>query len=172
MISFFMESDSFEFFFSLFHPFFDHSFPFARFILSILRKNSQRVDNLEEGKWSLFLWNQIVLSNFSFRYSIHFFPFARFILSTLRKNSRRVDNLEERKWCRLGLFFIEYQILSNSFFFSSPTFFRFGGRSFPFARFTLSTSRKNSRSRLSTHVDSLKGGKWRRLTIKSRRCVI
>ena len=108
---FFMESDSFfEFFFSLFHPFFDHSFPFARFILSILRKNSQRVDNLEEGKWSLFLWNQI-LSNSSFRYSIHFFPFARFILSIFEKeeknfrNKRLVDNLEGEKWSR---FFIRF----------------------------------------------------------------
>ena len=109
----------------------------------------------KKGNDIVFLWNQIVLSNFSFRYSIHFFPFARFILSIFEEEeknfrNKRLDNLEERKWRHLGLFFIEYQILSNSFFFSSPTFFRFGGRSFPFARFTLSTSRKNSRSK--THI--------------------
>ena len=55
MISFFMESDSFEFFFSLFHPFLGHSFPFARFILSIFEEEeknfrNKRLDNLEEGK--------------------------------------------------------------------------------------------------------------------------
>ena len=108
---FFMESDSFfEFFFSLFHPFFDHSFPFARFILSILRKNSQRVDNLEEGKWSLFLWNQI-LSNSSFRYSIHFLVILFFSQGIFEKeeknfrNKRLVDNLEGEKWSR---FFIRF----------------------------------------------------------------